>query len=467
MRGALRHLAFAALLAVLGMGCRHTRPQPEEAPERLVLPIADRNSWKIEAIVPERPERPERPGDLVRLDYVYQSLSDRQAQCLASARSSKANLLDEEADAIGTAKRSLLLDLVTREHRNRPLKQEILRAFALEERNQSAGQALETFHRLVEAEAKSDVVRSALSDMETGVREIEKRRTLGLPISADLEAIESQQLKLQQDRVKLDQGIDQGNESLAMLIGAESATSRRFLPLVDWRPDLRIPEEKAAIAEALQTRPGHLLIERLEQETDRRTLSAVKLFLQTVSASSAGSATPPPTLLGVITRFSMIGGAGRAEEASRQNQMSRIRSESERLIASEVTQALGSMRTQKDAIELARRKLVREQNRLKDLEAKQAQGLAAPLQLLAVRQQVRQVEVELIEELAGWHLAKVRLRRAQGHLVRECGSERNCACCGSNHMDYRRLPTDLSSPQTQLQTQPQPQPTISLAPAAE
>jgi hypothetical protein len=453
MRGAFRNLIITALLAVFGAGCHHARPHADDAPEPLVLPVANRNTWQIEAIVPER------PGELIRSEHVYQSLSDRQAQCLASARSSKANLLDEEADALGAARRSLIVDLITREHRNRPLKQEILRAFALEERNQSAGQALELFHRIVEAEAKSDVVRSALTDMTTGASEVEKRRALGLPISSELEAIETQRLKLQQDRVRLDQGIDQGNESLAMMIGAEATSTRRFLPLVDWRPDLQIPDEKAAVAEALRQRPGHQLVARLEQETDRRTLSAVKLFLQTVSAASGSSTTPPPTLLGVITRFALVGGTARQEEESRQNQMARIRSESERLITSEVTQALSSMRAQKDLIELARRKLVREQDRLKDLEGKLAQGLAAPLQLLAVRQQVRATEIELIEELAGWHLAKVRLRRAQGQLVRGCGSERNCPCCGNRGMDYRRLPPDLAMPQ--------PQPTITFAPPGQ
>ena len=85
---------------------------------------------------------------------------------------------------------------------------------AAEARNRSAGEALEEFYKLAEAEAKWDVLLLSLAQLQDTLAQSKDLMERGLPLPLEYEALRRQRLEQQAEEVKLLTGIQQTNDEL-------------------------------------------------------------------------------------------------------------------------------------------------------------------------------------------------------------------------------------------------------------
>ena len=161
-----------------------------------------------------------------------------------------------------------------------------------EVRNRRAGDALEAYYRLAEAEGRADLLREALTELKAVIdraSDLQKRGVLG-PEAA--EAALGQWAKSRGDQVELDVLIDQLNGQLKAMDGLAC----------DVEPDYRIwptdpllvmgedPDPGRCVAEGLVRRADLNLLRALAAELDARTLPVANQALSSVSLLLTGPA---------------------------------------------------------------------------------------------------------------------------------------------------------------------------------
>jgi outer membrane protein TolC len=159
-------------------------------------------------------------------------------------------------------------------------------------RNRRAGDALEAYYRLAEAEGRADLIRDALTELQAVIdraRDLQKRGVVG-PEPA--ESALRQWAESRGDQVELDVNIEQLNGQLKTMDGLAC----------DAEPDYRIwptdpllvagedPDPKRCVAEGLARRPDLNLLRAVEAGLDARTLPVATQALSTVSPLLGGPA---------------------------------------------------------------------------------------------------------------------------------------------------------------------------------
>ena len=413
------HTLFCAALLGLAAGCQHhhagschdTTVTPD-------LARAERGAFRndLAAIVaatacPRPPAEP--PSE-------YRTLTEAQAQCLASMHSAKANYLEDEARLLDNVRTWSVMGMLTHARKNVALQQQILHHFALEERNQNAALALGQYYRLAEYEAKAEMVRFGLAEVERAQKDVAALKARGAKVPAELEALEDQRTRLRLDLVRIEIALSLANDTLARLTGLECCgRAWRIRPVIDATPPPDAPELTAAQALAHDVRPSLRLNRVMEAQADRHTVPAMRAFMAASAGVSAGGGGSRGTGLCVSHR----------EYAERRAEMARLIQETERGVADDVCLAVRNLRTAAELVCLTRQRVVAEQQKLRELEDKIARGLLSRAQSLTVRLLVYNLEAELFKEVADWHVARIQLRRAQGLLVAECpeGHGHGCA----------------------------------------
>jgi hypothetical protein len=423
----LRHsyALYCAFLLTSAAGCSHfadATPNSQDvlAAEWLLAPAA-RGSLKLDIRqLPDIAYRDPSPAP----DAAFRALTEEQAQCLASANSSKANFLDQQARELEEKRPSLgemLLHLLA----DRELRAEVLRSLALEDRNQTAGTALQHYFRLIETEAKADLARRSIALMQPGLAELAKMRDGGLKVPAELDGLEAQEAQMRADLVRLEAGITSLNDSLAQLLGMPGCCRGwRFWPAVDLAIKPDVPDVRSALHVAHQHRPALLLNQKMQAEATSATSGAARMALQSAygvaSPDSSDRTSRPGHLLDVAIQFI------HHESKSPGDSLAVLGRQTERQVEDEVCQALNELQRQVQLIGIVRSRLMRQEQRLADLENKLAQGLISPMSLSAPRLEAIKLEADLIQEVAGWHIARVKLKQAQGLLVAECHDHAAC-----------------------------------------
>jgi len=237
-----------------------------------------------------------------------------------------------------------------------------------------------------------------------------------LKVPAEFEEFQKQQLELQADSVRLDAGIERLNRNLAKMLGLKMDTDKeRLWPTADSYPSGPVPPTEQALAVGMENRPELLLVRRMRDETNRANLAAARKLL-------AGS----NVLLGLNGSgpLAKVKALLCANEAGvRQEQLDQLATQRETEVADEIRQALADMRTQIQLIALASSRAARADTKLKDTEAKRTKGTLSAIDVAPVRLAQLKARGELVEAVMVWHIARTKLRQAQGLLAAECGFE--------------------------------------------
>ena len=392
-------LAGAMLgLLLLAAGCRHHRAHRStsgfvelRADE---LPAVQRTSLEVHW---------QKFPDLTHLQLPgrdnYRGLGEKECQCLAAANSKQAALLENEN---ALCRKS---DLVAT----------ILAYGALEARNQSAGGALELYYRLAEAEAKWDLVETSLQHIGRMLAEEKNLKAQGLKVPPEFETFKTQQQELLADRDRLHFSIEQLNQELSRLVGISLSPGGRFWPTTDFAIVPLVVNTDEAIGIAFGQRPQLVLLEQAGGNVTRSSLPVLRRILQSsnglLALSDAGGSS--------MTRLLAIVAAGR-ELPVRKDQIDVLRVERQEEVANEVVQAARNMEKQLHLISRAHDRVIYWQEKVNDLEGRQAKGNISILEVAPAQLSWLKARSELASEVMAWHIARVKLRQAQGVLVAEC-----------------------------------------------
>jgi hypothetical protein len=346
----------------------------------------------------------------------YRALSADECQCLAVRNAEAANVLqDERKGQRNDANHPLVASISER----RDFYETVTSYAGDEVRNRRAGDALEAYYRLAEAEGRADLIRDALTELQAVIdraKDLQKRGVVG-PEPA--EAALRQWAESRGDQVELDVNIEQLNGQLKTMDGLAC----------DVEPDYRIrptdplvvagedPDPKRSVAEGLARRPDLNLLRAVEAGLDARTLPVATQALSTVSPLLGGPAggckclTELAAVLLPCVKDAAVETAREQVDAllqARERQATQEIITAARLVASRRVEAgLTSLRA-----ELAGRKV-------KDLEERLSKGENVRTDLTKARLDALKDRGDEVHAAANFMIAWARLKQAMG-LLPEC-----------------------------------------------
>jgi outer membrane protein TolC len=345
---------------------------------------------------------------------VYRALSAEECQCLAVRNAETANVLQREPQgqqhnaahlhAASTAERQRFYETVT--------------GFAGEEaRNRRAGDALEAYYRLSEAEGRADLLRDALTELQAAIdraRDLQKRGVLGPGVA---EAALRRWAESRGDQVELDVNIDQLNGQLKAMDGLAG----------DVEPDYRIwptdplvvagedPDPKRCVAEGLARRPDLNLLRALGAGLDARTLPVATQALGTVSPLLGGPAGGCKWLTDLAAAI-LPGLKNGAVETAR-GQVDALLQARERQAAQEIATAARLVAARRVEAGLASLRAELAGRKVKDLEERLSKGENVRTELTTARLDALKDRGDLVHAAANFMAAWARLKQAMGLLA--------------------------------------------------
>jgi outer membrane efflux protein len=287
-----------------------------------------------------------------------------------------------------------------------------VRGYAADEiRNRSAAAALEDYYKLAAVEGQFDLAVAGHKVLTKQHSEAEKAIQQGLKDRGDVNALKRQMLEVESQAAKLDAAAGALNASLAGRLGLDSASP--IWPADPLRIAAEEPDVLAAISTARQCRPDLNLLRALLTDADRggelanNVLNGINPLL-----GNAAAIHPLFALLAAVKHDPT-----RLEAGTRRQLLGALESR-ERQAEAEVRAAVASL---KGARASAAAKAAEVRNlvaRVAELEKREAAGQQVTLELATARLDLLKVKGELVQAVADWHVADVKLRQAMGLLVR-------------------------------------------------
>jgi outer membrane protein TolC len=349
----------------------------------------------------------------------YRLLNESQCQCLAAANSTLGNLLAEENTTLGgqyagrrdrdAMARSLLADMVA------------LRA--VEERNRSAGTALELYYRLAGAYFGRDQLDRSLEEVRRSIRNFRQAKATGLSVPGDEEKLQVREIELVDQKVQLDAAIGQLDGQLCSLIGVEPTDRQPLWPAAEMTVAVSPIDSAAAVAEGLKSRPDLALLCLLSQKLNDQTLPAARSALARLEPLVGGLAKS-------VCCLSLRRACDCAELEGRQMQVSRLLESRKQAAEEEIRGAVGDVERRLRQVGLAKDKFDRCQSELRRLrERREAKGNVLLSEVSAAQLELFRAESDAFQAVVEWKVAVVKLKQSQGLLASECGYTLPAACC--------------------------------------
>ncbi|HEY7330122.1 MAG TPA: hypothetical protein VH592_20970 [Gemmataceae bacterium] len=437
MRRGILLLTSGALLVMMGgcslghhcqSSCASCPPRVDEMPPPAVLRTAQESSIRdlaASVLPPQTLDEPFPPE-------AYRAVAPMMCQCLSAKHAPTADGFDskrrqlEEEQANSSCRQGHKFE---KQAKQRAFQESMLLYSALESRDQAAGVALEWYFQLAGAEAKADLLNDSLEQGRNSLRRIEELRNLGIPLPAPIEEYQRQivELKLQQGQNQLT--IEQLNTKLRLAMGYDSRHVWRIwpdpgMPLGTPSATLvpLVPDVEAAVQLGLHQRPQLLLLRNMIANLDADTLGSARVLLQSINPLLAMSSPGPSCkllkLLGKILHIE----PGQDDELERvRTQLCDLLHERERTVEAEIREAAHEIGARRETILRARQAAESWQERIRDLEKQQAEGLKGALSLASAYLDWYKARGEVVKEFLGWKIAAVKLKQAQGILPAECG----------------------------------------------
>jgi hypothetical protein len=387
------------------VGCRPCDLAPPVRPVAPQLPVTSRGAIEPDvSALPTEPAKspPPRPSQ-------YRRLTAAECRALAIANAPLAADLDthpaNDAPAHPFAHRRGDQAELSRQ----------VRGFAADElRNRSAADALEDYYKLAAAEGQFDLAVNGHGVLSKQLVAAEKAIQQGLKDRGDVNAIRRQILEIESQAAKLEAGIGALNASLAGRLGLDPVDQTPLWPADPLRVAAAEPQVEVTVATARQYRPDLNLLRALAADEDRggglanSVLNGINPLL-----GNTPPAHPLFALLAAVrddpTRF----------EATTRRQLLGALESRERQAEAEVRAAIATLRGNRAAATAKAAEVRNLVARVGELEKREAAGQQVTVELVTARLDLLKARGELIQSVADWHIADVRLRQAMGLLVRE------------------------------------------------
>ena len=300
---------------------------------------------------------------------------------------------------------------------------------ALEMRNQAVAEALTLYYQLASAEARQPLLHQALALVESLLEKAQAARSEKIPYPLDPEDLLLQRSQLRDQLAQLELGIRLLNIELKRRLGwPAEPLSEHFWPVDDFAvsEDNLSPEQAALLA-----------------QTDRPELRAWRLALESLSVQTVpqcrelwdASVSGPPAdasrlgmrlgadrerareggFLGVCLRRKLSPPDPSALVQRWREQIRLLLEQRERAIADQARSAALLLAEQTRRLATARQRVRLWDQRLEQATRRREAGQPnAEISEAQVRWQRLLAEMDLIEQVAAWHQARVRLRAALG-----------------------------------------------------
>jgi hypothetical protein len=420
-------MALATLAGTVGCSlCRHGQRGGagcDAEPVEPALPAVERSPLEPNLLALAAGVRPSGPPTDSSSPTTYRAFSPAQSQCLAAKHAPLADSLDQQRQRLleqGASKRRLCDH---KSDKQRAFQESMLLYSALELRDQAAGTALQWYYELAGGEAKTDLLDAGLARGRDTLQRVQRLKQQGIRLPAPIEEYQRQIVGLQLQQAQNQLTITQLNSKLRLATGFDSAGAWRFWP--DAGAPLgaeSVPDVEAAVRVGLAERPQLRMLQAMIQHLDRDTLGAARTLLQSLSPLLGLSSPPthckPLILLGKVIHVQ----PGQDDEVERARaQLSDYLRARERTVSAEIREAAYEVEARKESILLAREASDRWEERIKDLEKQQVQGMPVFAELTSAHMDWYKARGEVIKEYLGWKIAIVKLKQAQGILPAECG----------------------------------------------
>lgn len=393
----------ALWLALLACGCASRQRCAESCCEGPVL--LDCEVVSRQAIVPDVSAVAPR-STITFADRQYYNLPEADAQCLAATHSVLANLLEQESEVLAAQPKCL--------HCSRNSQQCLQRVLSLQaahERNRTAAAALQIFLRLAEAEAGSDNLRLRLQEVDHLLSDVQRLQAAGVESALSRPAVEAQRLELVHKQIDLQATIEELNQQLVPLIGAEPPPESRLWPAAELKVETTVPSVDTAQSIALQQR-ADLSAARTAADCDLDSMRAL------LGQISPGLGSAPPGCKVLLTLHLL---ATHREGNLRSGQLQAAADEQERTIRHDVARAVTTIEARLAQIGLSRQRLDALQRQVERLQQKRQVDAKAYFEARQAKLEVLAADQDLLHDVIEWKIAVVKLRELQGELGLECG----------------------------------------------
>ena len=411
-----RRRVWGLILAAAGCCAPAVAPRSARPPAPPVAPELPATNPTVPVLdgagLPQVPARESlRPGG-----SVFRRLTEGDCLVFAAANAPVADQLDDE-QRVPSGKGNC----PTSADR---LRQTVRYHAALELRNRAAGDALDRFVQLADAEARGDLLRQAVPVLDglTAKAKGAKAADVRFPLDpADLDRQRSQ-LRAQLEQAELGSRLLDLDLKRRLGLPAQPADDRLW-PVGDFAIDATPVDPERAATAALADRPELRGLWALYNGLTPDVLPDVREMLR---AGSPLLGLPPagPVRRGFLAlllgRKRGPDPAAVAELEVRKRQLLELIADRERQVADEARAAALTLNAQTVRAALARDRVAAWEKQLAEaVKKREANQPGAELQEPQVRLDWLKARGELASEVAAWHQARVRLKAAQGWLVWE------------------------------------------------
>ncbi len=379
---------------------RHAGAVRARAP---ALPVTPRTATEPDVSgVPTDPASPlNRPGE-------YRRLTADECRRYATANAPFADDLDRHSDNDAPSHARLMKKAACFAATSRRV-----RGHAADElRNRAAGEALEEFFKLAEAEGQFDLLTAADAELRTQLEAALKAERAGLKDRADIPAIRRKLLDIEANQAKLEAGIGALNASLRARLGLAAADPLPLWPVDPLKVKTEDVDAAQAVATGLHYRPDLNVLRVLADGSAGELTNAVLTGLNPLLASLK-SDNPLAVLFAPLTKEPQ-----RQQAAANARAIATLAAR-ERQAEAEIRAAAVTLRGHRAAV-AARALDVRQLDaRIAELRKREAAGVNVTADLVAAKLELFKAKGDLLTSVIEWHVTEVKLRQAMGLLVRE------------------------------------------------
>lgn len=387
------------------------------------LPLAEQQNGHPPGLAPDLTRLPDTKTVQAALEETvvepsYHELTAVEAQCRAAAVAPRANAMLAERMAVQSTRG---LGSV-RSERSAALQRDLLTIGSVADRNHAAGDALEAFYHLAEAEARGTVLKQTFAANDRALDALRQLTERGLPRPVDEESLQRQRLTYDQRQVELELAITQLNGQLRKLTGYDAVgLQARFLPMLSWDVAVEPVDVDEAISTALALRAELVLLRTLESRLEPDTLPAARNVAATMHGLGVGIGDSCKLAIAFRQFTGRVSVEESLEVSARRRQVAGYRRDSERSVVNEVQQAAASVEAELRRVGLTKDEVASLTDRVRNQEALRQTGGATPFDVNTAELELLRAESDLITRLIAWKIAVVKLKRAQGLLAEECG----------------------------------------------
>ncbi|MGD0899239.1 MAG: hypothetical protein ABR915_15490 [Thermoguttaceae bacterium] len=405
----MRHLILLAGLsaAVALGGCAATRcvqcgGEPEGPPPPAGKILAERPPTPTPDLSGLPPSAVSAPGGKgLPIAGPHRAFEAMDAQCRAVAVCPLANALAVESQKAACPDRQ-----------SDEVKSQVLAFRAVEERNKAAGQAMELFYLLAEAEAGLDLLHRSKENLAAMLEDVDRLEKQGIRVERGLAELRRQWPDALDREAQAHLAVEQANSHLRQLLGFSPEETEPIWPSADWRVIAEPLDEQAAICTGLSHRPDIGLLAMLAQSVDDETVEGARAGLSAL-----------PGLPASPVASHLLHGHKSGKCGSRGGHFDELLAYRQQEATEEIRLAVRTIGIRLQQIAIAKLKVDGCQNQIESLRLRRTRGdtTVSVLDVGAAEMQLLQQQNELAHQVMAWRIAQIKLKQAQGLLAFECG----------------------------------------------